>query len=102
MNTTVHARHMDITDAIREYAEDKIAKLPKYYDGIQSIEVILDIEAGKPLVEIVAQGGRKHTFVAHHRDAQREGDMYACIDQCVDKISQQVRRHKDRVRDRQT
>ena len=97
MNISVHARHMDATEALREYAEEKVARFPKFYDNIQSIEVIMDIEAGQPTAEIIVQASQKHTFVAHHR----EQDMYACLDQCIDKIVQQLRRHKDKVRDRQ-
>lgn len=97
MNITVNARHMNSTESLRDYAKEKVAKFPKFYDKIQSIEVILDIEAGQALAEIVVQASRKLTFVAHHR----EPDMYACVDQCCDKIVQQLRRHKDRVRDRQ-
>ena len=47
--------------------------------------------------EIVVQAKRKQTFVATHHD----DDMYACVDQCLHKITEQLRRHKDRVRDRQ-
>ena len=97
MNITIEARHMEVTDAIRQYAESKVEKLPKYYDNIQSIEVVIDMDGGQPSVEIIVQASRKSTFVAHHRDA----DLYACIDECVDKVSQQLRRHKDKVRDRQ-
>ncbi len=96
MNIAVKARHMDITDAMREYVDSKVGKLPRYYDSIQTIEVTMDVQAGQSLVEIVAVAKRKHTFVASHRDE----DMYACLDRCLDKISEQVRRHKDRVRDR--
>lgn len=97
MNITIEVRHMDVTDAIREYAKSKVEKFPKYYDNIQSIEVIIDMDGGQPSVEIIVQASRKTTFVAHHRDA----DLYASIDQCADKMSQQLRRHKDKVRDRQ-
>lgn len=97
MNITIEARHMEITDAIRQYAESKVQKLPKYYDNIQSIEVIMELDGGKPSVEIIVQGGRKNTFVAR----LREDDLYAGIDGCVDKIAEQLRRHKDKVRDRQ-
>ena len=97
MNITVEARHMDITEALREYAEEKVGKLPRYYDGLQSVEVILDHEAGQSKVEIVALATRKTTFVAH----DRQEDMYAAVDQCIDKVAQQLRRHKDRIRDRQ-
>ena len=97
MNIVFRARHMSATDAIRQYVEGKAAKLPRFYDNVQSIEVTLDVEADKPVAEIIVTAARKHTFVAKHRD----DDMYACVDQCIDKISQQLRRHKDRIRDRQ-
>jgi len=97
VNITVKARHMDVTRAMREYVESKAAKLPRYYDPIQSIEATLGMEAEKAVVEILVTARRKATFVAHHRHE----DLYACVDQCLDKISEQLRRHKDKVRDRQ-
>ena len=96
MNIRVEARHMEVTDAIRDYAESKAAKLSRYYDNVLSAEVILDVEAGKSVVEIVVTAKRKSTFVATHRG----DDMYACIDQCVDKVVAQLRRHKDKVHNR--
>ena len=92
----VKARHMDVTDSIRQYAESKVSKLPRFFDNVSSIEVILDLEADKPVVEIVVQARRRHTFVATHRD----DDMYACVDQCFNKIAEQLRRYKDKVRNR--
>lgn len=97
MNIVVKARHMDVTDAIRQYVEAKASKLPRFYDNIQSIDVTLDVEAEKPFAEIIVTARRKSIFVASHRDH----DMYACVDQCLHKISEQLRRHKDKVRDRQ-
>jgi putative sigma-54 modulation protein len=90
----VEARHMALTDAMRQYVDSKVAKLPRYYDSILSIEVMLDVEADQPVVEIHVAARQKHTFVARHRDE----DLYACVDQCVDKITRQLRRHKDRIR----
>lgn len=95
MNVTVKARHMDITDSIRDYVETKADKLDRYLVGLQNAEVIIDMEADKPVVEIVARAKKKNTFVATHRD----DDMYACIDVCLDKVIQQLRRHKDKLRD---
>jgi len=98
VNVVVNARHMEVTDSIRKYVQDKVAKLHKFYDNVQSIEVILDHEADRPTVEIVVIARRKHTFVASHRG--EDEDMYACFDQCLDKVSRQIRRFKDKVRDR--
>ncbi len=97
MNVIVKARHMDATDAMKEYVETKAARLERYYDGIQTVETILDTEADHAVAEIVVTARRKHTFVATHK----ERDLYACVDQCIDKVAQQLRRHKDKVRDRQ-
>ncbi len=94
---TIKARHLETTDSMKAYVEEKASKLPRFYDNIQSIEVILDIEADQPKVEIIAQATRKHTFVASHRAE----NMYEAVDVCLDKISNQVRRFKDKVRDRQ-
>lgn len=88
---------MAMTAAMRQHAQEKAEKLPRYYDGLRSVNVILDMEAGLFCVEIVASGKRKRVFVAHHRG----DDMYACVDQCCHKLEEQLRRHKDRVRDRQ-
>ena len=38
MNVVVKARHMDVTDAMRQYVESKAGKLPRFYDGILSID----------------------------------------------------------------
>jgi len=97
VNIIVEARHMDVTEAIRAYVQSKVERLPRYYDGIGSVEVILDVEAEHTVVEMVVKARRKATFVASHRDR----DLYAGIDQCLAKIVEQLRRHKDKVRDHQ-
>ncbi len=97
MNILVKAPHMSVTDAIRDRIEGKVSKLQRFYDSVQTIEVVLDKEAEKFKVEIIVTARRRNTFVASHHDE----DMYACLDHCLDKISQQLRRHKDKVRDRQ-
>jgi putative sigma-54 modulation protein len=93
----VQARHMEVTEALRQHVEDKVDKLPRLLHTLLSVEVILDREAGNSVVEVVATARRKSTFVATHRHP----DMYVCIDQCLHKVAEQIRRHKDKVRDHQ-
>ena len=97
MKVSVVGRHMELTKAMNQYAREKVDKLPRYYDGLLSVDVTFDMEAGQFAVEIVAAGKRKSTFVASHRGE----DMYACLDQGFHKLQEQLRRYKDRVRDRQ-
>jgi putative sigma-54 modulation protein len=97
VNITINARHMEVTEAIKTYVQSKADKLPRYLDSIQSVVVTLDIDADESLVEFIVQARRKHTFVAHHRGE----NMYASIDACISKITEQLRRHKSRTREHQ-
>jgi glycosyltransferase involved in cell wall biosynthesis len=47
MKVTVTARHMEMTDVMKEYAYDKAERLGKFFDNIRKIEIILDAEKGK-------------------------------------------------------
>ena len=100
MNVVVSARHMEVTAALKTFAEEKASKLTKYYDRIQEIEVILDTgkELGKShsMVEMIVNAEHKNMFVARHDD----GDAYACIDACVGKLERQLSEHKKKIRNR--
>ncbi|MFP3937896.1 MAG: ribosome hibernation-promoting factor, HPF/YfiA family [Phycisphaerae bacterium] len=97
MNITVDARHMEATDSIHGYVDKKVSKLPRYYSNIKEIEVVLDKEGDNAVAEIIAHAKKKRTFVA---SAQHE-NIYGAIDGCLDKITEQLRRFKDKVRDHQ-
>jgi putative sigma-54 modulation protein len=97
VDITISGRHLEITPAIRQYAEEKVSKLPKYYDLIQIVEVILDgHEAKRTRAEIVVIAEHKNRFVAHHEGE----DLYGCIDQAMHKVQQQLTAHKERFRNR--
>ena len=53
MLTKITGRHMELTDAIRNYAEKKTARLQKYNRKISELEVIIDTEGGSHKVEII-------------------------------------------------
>ena len=96
MIVTVASRHMEVTPALKSYAEQKAGKLVKYYDRIQEIEVIFDAGKDRTSVEMIVNAEHKNMFIAHHDD----GDAYACIDGCVDKLERQLSEHKKKIRNR--
>ena len=96
MVVTISARHMDVTDALRSYAQQKAGKLTKYYDRIQEIEVVFDAGKDSVNVEMMVNAEHRNMFVAHHN----EGDAYACIDGCVHKLERQLSEHKKIHRNR--
>lgn len=89
-------KHVNVPDAVREHAEEKTSKLPRYYSGINQVEVVVDGSKGGSLsIEIIARGEHGHVFVA----TEDGTDVYRCIDMAVHKLGQQLRRKKTRERD---
>ena len=97
MQFTISGKHIVITDAIRDYAQEKTSKLPRYYDGVNQVEVVVDSSRGanKMCVEIIARGEHGHVFVATETG---EG-AYPCIDGAIRKLEQQLRKRKAKERD---
>lgn len=92
---TISGKHLDITDAIRSYAEDKSSKLPRYYNSITSVEFVLEgNEGGKQSVEIIARGEHSNVFVVTEVGA----DIYTCIDIALHKLERQLHRKKEKQR----
>jgi len=61
---TVSFRHMEVTPALKQFAETKAMKLTKYYDKIQEIEVVLDAGKAQIGVEIIVNAEHKDVFIA--------------------------------------
>jgi len=94
---TISGRHLEITPALRQHAQERAEKLPKYYDLINAVEIVLEASSGKQnRAEIIVSAEHRDTFVAHHDG----DDLYGCIDQAFHKIQQQIVEHKKRFRNR--
>jgi len=87
---------MEITEALRGYAEKKLERLLNKYNRLSEIEVILDNEAQVHKVEMIIKADNHQRFVVSHA----EEDAYACLDAATDKIERQIVRHKEKSRNR--
>jgi putative sigma-54 modulation protein len=93
---TIAGRHMDVTDALKTFAEQKVSKLTKYYDRIQEIEVIFNAEKDNVGVEVIVNAEHNDVFIAHQGGA----DAYASLDACCEKLERQLSDHKKLHRNR--
>lgn len=83
-------RHMESSDALKEYAEEKIGKLQKLLRAPIEAEVVASMEKHFHCVDVqVSAGGKRY----HGREESE--DMYASIDMVLDKIGRQIRDDKD-------
>ena len=92
MKVSVTARHAEVSNSVREYAELKAGKLLRYFDRLQFVEVILDREHQTWKAEMIATGGGKLAVVAQHTSEE----IHAAIDVVVDKLERQLTREKEK------
>jgi len=93
---TISGKHIDITEALRKYAEEKTSKLPKYYNSVNRVEVIISGDkGGNTSVEIIARAEHSKIFIV----SETGEDAYRCIDVAVHKLERQLRRKKGKERD---
>lgn len=96
MQVKVTGRHMGVSESVKTYCQEKAERLVRFYDRIQSIEVILDGHEGQHKAEIIVHADRTDPFVAH----EEQEDIYAAVDLILDKVEEQLRRHKEKIRNR--
>lgn len=97
MDVTVTFRHMEPTESLRNYAVDKISKIKKYLDSPLEAYVVLTLEKFRHEADVtVSVNGTRIKGV------EETGDMYSAIDQVMDKIESQIKRHLSKTRSHRT
>ncbi|WP_079506695.1 ribosome hibernation-promoting factor, HPF/YfiA family [Mesobacillus jeotgali] len=95
MNYNIRGENIEVTPAIREYVEKKIAKLDRYFTESPNANVNVNlkvyqdkkskVEITIPMKDLVLRAEEVHE------------DMYAAIDLITDKLERQIRKHKTKV-----
>ena len=94
MQINITGHHVEVTPALRAYVTEKMQKLARHFDKVNSINVILNVEKLQQQAEATVSAAGRTIFAA-----ESAMDMYASIDKLVDKLDRQVRRYKDRITD---
>lgn len=96
MQFKMSGKHLEVTPAIREYAEQKTRRLHRYWDRIQLITAIIDKHDREFEVEVIVDTEHTKDFVAKSKG----DDLYGCIDSVTDKLERQLTDHKEKLRNR--
>ncbi|MFQ5412368.1 MAG: ribosome hibernation-promoting factor, HPF/YfiA family [Phycisphaerae bacterium] len=95
MIVSVVGRHVDVPVDLKEYTENKVSKLNRFYDRIQAIEVIFEGQKENKSVEMVITAEpKKLSFVAR----ETGDDFVVCLDVVLDKVGRHLKRNKEKVR----
>lgn len=94
MKFSVTFRKMDPTDAIKQYAEEKVKKIKRFFPDPINANVVLALERYQHRADV--------TITLHNglvlKGQNTSDDMYSSIDLAMSKIEKQVRRYKDKIR----
>lgn len=95
MKFSVTFRHMNSTEALRAYAEEKIGKVAKLLNDACEAHVVLSVDRHVHYchVELLTGGAFRV------RAEDKSEDMYQSIDLCSDRLAKQVKRYREKVRD---
>ncbi|MGH8822670.1 MAG: ribosome hibernation-promoting factor, HPF/YfiA family [Rhodoferax sp.] len=97
MNLTISGHHLEVTPALRSYVTTKLDRISRHFDQVVDVKVLLTVEKQKE------KEGRQRAECNIHvkgNDMFAESsheDLYAAVDELVDKLDRQVVRHKDRL-----
>ncbi len=99
MNLTISGHHLDLTPSLREYVLTKLDRVTRHFDQVVDVNVLLSVEKMKEKqrrqkAEITLHVKGKDIFVENSHE-----DLYAAIDQVMDKLDRQVCRHKSKLQD---
>ena len=94
MQLNVSGHHIDVTDSLRGYVEQKVQRIERHFDLVSGVHCILTVEKTRHKAEakVNVNGGTIYAETT-------EDDMYAAIDGLVDKLDRKVRKHKEKLSD---
>jgi putative sigma-54 modulation protein len=92
MKTTITFRHMDSSTAVKDFVNEHLGRLDRYFESAKEAHVILTVEKYMQIAEIVftAKGVRATGKVSSE-------DMYNSITGAVDKVEKALKRHHDKI-----
>lgn len=92
----IAAHHVELTESLRDLIQERSEHLMRFFDGVSTIHVMVGAEKARRVAEFVAH-------VSHGADvvAKAEAEtLESAVHDAAEKMETQLRRHKDRIRDR--
>ena len=97
MQTSVTFKNIDPSDNLKEYVGDKLNRFDKYLDNPAEASVVLAVEKFRHSAEINIFGDRLNLTAK-----EETNDMYSAIDMVLDKLEKQIKKSKEKIRERRS
>lgn len=94
MQLNLSGHHVDITEAMRSYAEKRMERIKRHFDRVIDVHMVMSVEKNTQKAEATL-----HISGADiHADAT-DTNMYRAIDALVDKLDRNLLKHKEKQSD---
>jgi putative sigma-54 modulation protein len=97
MQTSVTFKNLDPSDPLKSYVQDKLDRFDRLLDNPAEANVVLSVEKFRHIAEINVNGDRLTI-----NGKEETNDMYSAIDMVLDKLEKQIKKNKQKVRERRT
>lgn len=94
MNLNIRGEKIEITDAMKDYALEKLAKLEKYINNSSDINVNVLVKLRNHMQKVEITIFLQSLIL---RSEEEQEDFYAAIDNSIDKLERQIRKNKTRL-----
>ncbi|MGD9151840.1 MAG: ribosome-associated translation inhibitor RaiA, partial [Desulfobacterales bacterium] len=97
MQTSVTFKNLDSSDTLKSYVQDKLDRFDRLLDNPAEANVVLSVEKFRHMAEINIVGDRLTI-----NGKEETADMYSAIDMVLDKMEKQIKKSKEKIRERRS
>ncbi len=95
MQTSVTFKNFEPSDHLKAYVRDKLDRFDRFLDNPAEASVVLSVEKFRHIAEININGDRLKI-----NGKEETSDMYSAIDMVLDKLEKQIKKSKQKIRER--
>ena len=93
MQVAVTFRHMETDEGVKDYVKEKVQRLQKFIENPREVHVVLSVEKFRNIAELTIIGDGMPL-----NSQGRNSDLYAAIDQMVERMDRQIRERRGKVK----
>ncbi len=97
LKISIHGDHVKITESIKEYVEEKLSKLGKYFNDSNDVDVIVKVRL-RGVLQIIEVTVPTKLFTIRAEESHE--DLYAAIDLVQKKLETQIKKNKSKIASR--
>lgn len=94
MQVNITGNRIEITQALRNYIENKCERLERHFDQLIHIHIVLSVEKMRQKAEATLHLSGANVFAS-----AEDEDMYAALDDLTDKLDRQIKKHREKLTD---